>query len=91
MASTVQAIRSPDGGYHDSLDGTRLKPDERLIIRWPSGSIQVVLVEIVTTYLGVTHGDETISVPCGKAYAKVLVFGGTAARFPLLGFRAQRM
>lgn len=78
-----------NNGQHDSLDGVPLKDGETLYIKWPTGSVQEIVVALDRVYRGGTEDGQGISIECLKAYIKLPVFGAVAKVY-LAGFEAQR-
>lgn len=89
MPSKVVTVQT-DEGYHDSLDGDRLREGERVFIRWPAGYAQPVEVCIDVFPRGILRDGEVVTVPCHKAYIRLAVFG-TVTKIYLHGFTAQRI
>lgn len=88
MASRVIAVQAEDQHY-DSLDGKQLVEGLKLYIKWPSGGVQQVSVEIRTVIVGTLRDSQVVEVPYHKAYFRIGA-PGIEACLPLLGFVAQR-
>ena len=88
MASRVTIVQNEDLHY-DSLDGKPLSDGETLYIKWPSGGIQQVTVEIHHVTIGSLRNGEVVEIPCHKA-CFAMRCTGSEARIYLRGFEAQR-
>lgn len=90
MSNKITPMFLPSsGGYHDSLDGSPLKDGDRLYVRWPAGSTQLIVVATETLYRGAMIDGQVKNAPCVKAFIKVPVIGAVAAKVYLVGFEAQ--
>lgn len=89
MDHKISSLAYPSGGYHDSLGGIPLKDGDRLNVRWPAGTTQLIVVATEIIYRGALLDGQIASAPCVKAYIKVPVFGAALAKVYLVGFEAQ--
>lgn len=86
----AKIVTQHSDGYFDSLEGRRLDEGDPIYIKWSSGLVQKVEVQIERFMHGASRDGQVVEVECCKAFTTIAVAGGGEARIYLAGFEAQR-